>query len=331
MFNNLIQFVIVLAIMLALAPVVGKWLAHAFTSPRHAWAEQRTYALLGVDPAETMSWKRYGMVLLLSNAGMMLLGYLLLRVQDMLPFDSLQRASQSPDLAFNTAASFITNTNWQAYAGESSLSNFSQMAVITFLMTVSAATGVAAAGGFIRGLSRRNAADIGNYWVDFTRVIYRVLLPLCFVMALVYVWQGMPQTLASDAWATTLEGARQQIVTGPVASLESIKHIGTNGGGFFSMIGRRRQGWVILGAFVVMFVGFLAVSYQAERHGNPLLAGLGVDLAMSAEQPGGNMEGKEMRFGIAQTSLFATVTTVATTGSVDAMHDSLTPLGALVP
>lgn len=296
MFNNLIQFVIVLAIMLALAPVVGKWLAHAFTSPRHAWAEQRTYALLGVDPAETMSWKRYGMVLLLSNAGMMLLGYLLLRVQDMLPFDSLQRASQSPDLAFNTAASFITNTNWQAYAGESSLSNFSQMAVITFLMTVSAATGVAAAGGFIRGLSRRNAADIGNYWVDFTRVIYRVLLPLCFVMALVYVWQGMPQTLASDAWATTLEGARQQIVTGPVASLESIKHIGTNGGGFFSMnaahpfenptpltntlhmlsmllipsaltyalgsmIGRRRQGWVILGAFVVMFVGFLAVIY----------------------------------------------------------------------
>ncbi|KWK72849.1 hypothetical protein WM16_17400 [Burkholderia ubonensis] len=146
MFNNLIQFVIVLAIMLALAPVVGKWPAHAFTSPRHAWAEQRTYALLGVDPAETMSWKRYGMVLLLGNAGMMLLGYLLLRVQDMLPFDSLQRASQSPDLAFNTAASFITNTNWQAYAGESSLSNFSQMAVITFLMTVSAATGVAAAG-----------------------------------------------------------------------------------------------------------------------------------------------------------------------------------------
>ncbi|KVD53024.1 potassium-transporting ATPase A chain [Burkholderia ubonensis] len=366
MFNNLIQFVIVLAIMLALAPVVGKWLAHAFTSPRHAWAEQRTYALLGVDPAETMSWKRYGMVLLLSNAGMMLLGYLLLRVQDMLPFDSLQRASQSPDLAFNTAASFITNTNWQAYAGESSLSNFSQMAVITFLMTVSAATGVAAAGGFIRGLSRRNAADIGNYWVDFTRVIYRVLLPLCFAMALVYVWQGMPQTLASDAWATTLEGARQQIVTGPVASLESIKHIGTNGGGFFSMnaahpfenptpltntlhmlsmllipsaltyalgsmIGRRRQGWVILGAFVVMFIGFLAVIYQAEQHGNPLLAGLGVDQAMSAEQPGGNMEGKEMRFGIAQTSLFATVTTAATTGSVDAMHDSLTPLGALVP
>ena len=160
-----------------------------------------------------MSWQRYGMVLLLSNAGMMLLGYLL-RIQDTLPFDALQRASQSPDLAFNTAASFITNTNWQAYAGESSLSNFSQMAVITFLMVVSAATGVAAAGGFIRGLSRKSAADLGNYWVDFTRVTYRVLLPLSFVMALVYVWRGMPQTLASDAWATTLEGARQQIVMG---------------------------------------------------------------------------------------------------------------------
>ncbi|WP_175864878.1 potassium-transporting ATPase subunit KdpA [Burkholderia cepacia] len=366
MFNNLIQFAIVLAIMLALVPVVGKWLAHAFTSPRHAWVERRTYALLGVNPDEAMSWQRYGMVLLLGNAGMMLLGYLLLRIQDTLPFDALQRAAQSPDLAFNTAASFITNTNWQAYAGESSLSNFSQMAVITFLMVASAATGVAAAGGFIRGLSRKSAADIGNYWVDFTRVTYRVLLPLSFAMALVYVWQGMPQTLASDAWATTLEGARQQIVTGPVASLESIKHIGTNGGGFFSMnaahpfenptpltntlhmlsmllipsaltytlgtmIGRRRQGWVILGAFVVMFVGFLAVIYSAEQHGNPLVAGLGVDQQMSAAQPGGNMEGKEMRFGIAQTSLFATVTTAATTGSVDAMHDSLTPLGGLVP
>ena len=215
MFNNLIQFAIVLAIMLALVPVVGKWLAHAFTAPRHAWVERRTYALLGVNPDEAMSWQRYGMVLLLSNAGMMLLGYLLLRIQDTLPFDALQRASQSPDLAFNTAASFITNTNWQAYAGESSLSNFSQMAVITFLMVVSAATGVAAAGGFIRGLSRKSAADLGNYWVDFTRVTYRVLLPLSFVMALVYVWQGMPQTLASDAWATTLEGARQQIVMGP--------------------------------------------------------------------------------------------------------------------
>jgi K+-transporting ATPase ATPase A chain len=366
MFNNFIQFALVLVIMTALVAVMGKWLARTFTSPAHALPERLTYRALGVDPSEAMSWKRYGMVLLLSNAAMMLLGYLVLRLQDVLPFDTLQRAAQGPDLAFNTAASFITNTNWQSYAGETSLSNFSQMAVITFLMMVSASTGVAAAGGFIRGLSRKNAADIGNYWVDFTRVLYRVLLPLSFIMALVYVWQGIPQTLNADAWATTLEGARQQLVMGPVASLESIKHIGTNGGGFFSMnaahpfenptpltntlhmlsmllipsaltyalgsmIGRRRQGWAFFAAFLVMFIGFLALVYHAEQQGNPLLARIGADQSLSIQQPGGNLEGKKMRFGIAQTSLFVAVTTAATTGSVDAMHDSLTPIGGLVP
>ncbi|MBO9355459.1 potassium-transporting ATPase subunit KdpA [Bordetella petrii] len=366
MSNNLIQFAIVLAIMAGLVVLVGKWLARTFTSPHHALPERWTYRLLGVNPDEAMPWKRYGMALLLSNAVMMLLGYLILRLQSVLPFDSLQRAAQSPDQAFNTAASFITNTNWQSYSGESSLSNFSQMAVITFLMTVSAATGIAAAGGFIRGLSRKNSNDIGNYWADFTRIVYRILLPLCFVMALVYVWQGMPQTLAADVWANTLEGARQQLIVGPVASLESIKHIGTNGGGFFgmnaahpfenptpltntlhllsmllipsaltyalgSMIARRRQGWAFFAAFLVMFVGFLAVVYNAEQQGNPLLAGAGADQQLTAEQPGGNLEGKEMRFGIAQTSLFVTVTTAATTGSVNSMHDSLTPLGGLVP
>jgi K+-transporting ATPase ATPase A chain len=276
-------------------------------------------------------------------------------VQAFLPFDSLARSSQGPDLAFNTAASFITNTNWQSYSGESSLSNFSQMAVITFLMTVSAATGIAGCAAFIRGLSRKSATDIGNYWVDFTRVVYRVLLPVCFVLALVYVWQGMPQTLVSELPVTTLEGATQHIVTGPVASLEAIKHIGTNGGGFFgmnaahpfenptplipsaltfafgSMLMRRRQGWAFLAAFVVMFVGFLAIVYHAEQQGNPLLAATGADQHWSALQSGGNMEGKEQRFGIAQTASFIAVTTAATTGSVNAMHDSLTPLGGLVP
>jgi potassium-transporting ATPase potassium-binding subunit len=366
MFDDLFQFAIVLGIMAALVAVLGNWLTSVFVSPTHGAPERWTYRLLGVDPAEAMSWKRYGMVLLLSNAAMMVLGYFLLRVQDSLPFDSLQRAAQGSDLAFNTAASFITNTNWQSYSGETSLSNFSQMAVITFLMMVSAATGVAAAGGFVRGLSRKSAADIGNYWVDFTRVIYRVLFPLCFVMALVYVWQGMPQTLGSETIATTLEGAKQQILMGPVASLESIKHLGTNGGGFFgmnsahpfenptpltntlhmlcmllipsaltftfgSMLFRRRQGWAFFAAFMIMFVGFLALVYGAEQSGNPLLSAIGVDQQHSALQSGGNMEGKEMRFGIAQTSLFVAVTTAATTGSVDAMHDSLTPLGGLVP
>jgi K+-transporting ATPase ATPase A chain len=366
MFDDLLQFVVVLGVMTGLVAVLGKWLTHVFVSPSHGAPERWTYSLLGIDPAEVMSWKRYGMVLLLSNAAMMILGYFLLRIQDYLPFDSLQRAAQGPDLAFNTAASFITNTNWQSYSGETSLSNFSQMAVITFLMMVSAATGVAAAGGFIRGLSRKNSSDIGNYWVDFTRVIYRVFFPLCFVMALVYVWQGMPQTLSSGAIATTLEGVKQQILMGPIASLESIKHLGTNGGGFFgmnsahpfenptpltntlhmlsmllipsaltftfgSMLFRRRQGWAFFAAFLVMFVGFLALVYSAERNGNPLLSTAGADQQRSVFQPGGNMEGKEMRFGIAQTSLFVAVTTAATTGSVNAMHDSLTPLGGLVP
>ncbi len=363
---DLNQFIVVLAIMTGLVFVTGPWLTRIFTAPGHNIIERGTYRLLGVDPAEPMSWKRYGAVLLLSNAAMMLLGYLILRIQQLLPVDSLGRSSQTPDLAFNTVASFITNTNWQAYSGETSLSNLSQMAVITFLMTVSAATGVAAAGGFIRGLSRKSAGDIGNYWVDFTRVTYRLLLPVCFVLALIYVWQGMPQTLTADTVVTTLEGARQQLIIGPVASLETIKHIGTNGGGFFgmnaahpfenptpltntlhilsmllipsaltyvfgSMIANRKQGWSFFAAFFVMFLGFLALVYGAEHAGNPMLSPLGIDQAQTATLGGGNMEGKELRFGIAQTSLFVTTTTAATTGSVDSMHASLTPLGGLVP
>jgi K+-transporting ATPase ATPase A chain len=366
MTQDITQFVLILAIMTGLVVVLGKYMTHMFTSPTHSFIERSTYRILGVDPSEAMSWKRYGMVLLLSNAAMMLVGYIVLRLQQYLPGDPLQRASQTPDLAFNTAASFITNTNWQSYSGETSLSNFSQMAVITFLMMVSAATGLGAVGGFMRGLSRKNAADIGNYWVDFTRAIYRLLLPICFVLALVYVWQGMPQTLSADAVVTTLEGGKQQLIMGPVASLESIKHIGTNGGGFFAMnaahpyenptpltntlhilsmllissaltytfgsiILRPRQGWSFFAAFLVMFIGFLALVYGSEHNGNPLLSPLGVDQSQTALQAGGNMEGKELRFGIAQTSLFVTTTTAATTGSVDAMHSSLTPLGGLVP
>lgn len=366
MAEDFLQFAIILMIMTGLVVVLGKYMAHMFTSSTHNFLERGTYRILGVDPLEAMSWKRYGMVLLLSNAAMMLTGYILLRLQQYLPGDPLQRASQTPDLAFNTAASFITNTNWQSYSGETSLSNFSQMAVITFLMMVSAATGLGAVGGFMRGLSRKNAADIGNYWVDFTRAIYRILLPFSFLLALVYVWQGVPQTLSADALVTTLEGARQQLIMGPVASLESIKHIGTNGGGFFAMnaahpfenptpltntlhiLGmllisaaltytfgsiclRRRQGWAFFAAFLVMFLGFLALVYGSEQNGNPLLTPLGVDQSHTALQAGGNMEGKELRFGIAQTSIFVTTTTAATTGSVDAMHASLTPLGGLAP
>ncbi len=366
MLDDLMQFLIVLAVSTVLLVVAGKWIAHLFSSPNHGVIERGTYRLLGVNPDEKMSWKRYGLALLLSNAAMLLLGYVLLRVQAWIPGDSLQRAAQSPDLAFNTAVSFTTNTNWQAYSGESSLSNFSQMAAITFLMMISATTGLAAAGGFIRGLSRKNTADIGNYWVDFTRALYRLLLPCSFLLALLYIWQGMPQTLTADVVVNTLEGLKQHIILGPVASFESIKHIGTNGGGFFgmnaahpfenptpltntvhmlsmllvpsaltyafgSMLGRRSQGWAFFAAFLVMFIGFLSLIYSAEQAGNPLLSSLGVDQTQSSTMGGGNLEGKELRFGVAQSSLFATVTTAATTGSVDAMHSSLTPLGGLVP
>ncbi|NVZ61168.1 potassium-transporting ATPase subunit KdpA [Pseudomonas gingeri] len=366
MLTVLLEYALILGLMTGLAVLMGRWLTRVFCGTGHGWPERATYRLLGVDPGETMGWARYGSALLLSNGAMMLLGYLLLRLQGTMPINPLGLAAQSPDLAFNTAASFITNTNWQAYSGETSLSNFSQMAVITFLMFVGATAGVVAAAGFIRGLSRSRSADIGNYWVDFTRILYRVMLPLCLVMALVYVWQGMPQTLSSETLASTLEGARQQMIVGAVASFESIKHIGTNGGGFFgmnaahpfenptpltnalhilsmllipsaltyafgSMLVRRRQGWVFFGTFLVMFIGFLAVVFSAEQGGNPLLTRLGADQSLSAFQSGGNMEGKELRFGIADTSLFIATTTGATTGSVNAMHDSLMPMGGFVP
>ncbi|MDR0204906.1 MAG: potassium-transporting ATPase subunit KdpA [Delftia acidovorans] len=360
------EFALVLLVMTALAVPMGQWLARCFTSEHHAWIERLSFRALGVNPAERMGWQRYGLALLLSNGAMLLLGYALLRAQGLLPLNALGNAAQTPDLAFNTAASFVTNTNWQAYSGESSLSNATQMVAITFMMFAGAITGVVAAAGFIRGLARSGASDVGNYWVDYVRVLWRVMLPLSFLVALVYVWQGVPQALDGQVWATTLEGARQQILLGPVASLESIKHIGTNGGGFFgmnaahpfenptpltnaihilgmllipsamtyafgSMLLRRRQGWVLFGACLVMFVGFLALVFTAEQAGNPLLTAAGADQQVSATQPGGNMEGKELRFGIADTALFVATTTAATTGSVNAMHDSLTPLGGLVP
>ena len=360
------EFAAVLTAATLLTIPMGQWLARCFTSERHGWLERLSYRVMGVNPQERMGWQRYGTALVLSNALMMLLGYLLLRLQGALPLNPLEIAAQAPDLAFNTAASFITNTNWQAYSGENSLSNATQMVVITFLMFAGATTGVAAGAGFVRGLARSSSKDVGNFWVDFVRVFWRVLLPLSFIMALVYVWQGIPQTLHTDAVATTLEGGRQQLLMGPVASLESIKHLGTNGGGFFgmnaahpfenptpltnllhilsmllipagmtyafgSMLLRRKQGWVLFAACMVMFVGFLSLVFVAEQNGSQLLARAGADQQYSLTQSGGNMEGKELRFGIADTALFVATTTAATTGSVNAMHDSLTPLGGITP
>ena len=361
----LLQLLIVLAVMVALVVPVGRWLHATFTGERHTAPERLTYRVLGVNPAEEMDWRRYGLVLVLVNLVMLLVSYVLLRLQAALPWNPSGFAAQTPELAWNTVVSFMTNTNWQAYSGEQSLSYFSQMAVLTTFMFTSAATGFAAAVAFMRGLAGKNGSNLGNFWVDLTRIIYRVFLPLSFVVALVLVWQGVPQTLNPTATATTLQGATQQISLGPVASLESIKHLGTNGGGFFSMnaahpfenptpltnalhilsmlllptaltyafgrmLANRKQGWVIFGGMFAMFAVFLGILFVSEQRGNPILSALGADQTITATQAGGNMEGKEVRFGMSQTALFATTTTAATTGSVNAMHDSLTPLGGLV-
>lgn len=365
MLREILQMVLILLVLAALVVPVGRYLASIFSGERHWLPERLTYKLLGVNPDEGMGWKSYALALVFSNGAFVLLAYALIRLQGVLPLNPLGLPPQDPDLAFNTAVSFMTNTNWQAYSGEVSLSYLSQMAVVQFMMFMSPATAFAAAGAVVRGFSRAESSSLGNYWVDLTRITYRFLLPVCFVIALVFVWQGEPQTLADNASATTLEGETQEIARGPVASLSSIKHIGTNGGGFFSqnsahpfenptngvngvqivsmlllssatvyafgiMISRRRQGWVLFAAYAVMFVASLAFAYSAERYGNPLLTEAGADQALTAEQAGGSMEGKEVRFGPALSAMFTTVTTAAETGSVNNMHDSLTPLGGLV-
>ncbi|MBV9386330.1 MAG: potassium-transporting ATPase subunit KdpA [Chroococcidiopsidaceae cyanobacterium CP_BM_ER_R8_30] len=362
-FNVLQVVIILLIICFVLVVPIGIYLVKIFTDERDTILERITYRLLGVNPRERMTWQRYSQALVLSNLVMALLGYGLLRLQNVWPLNPDKISPPpAPDLAFNTAISFVTNTNWQAYGGETTLSYFNQMAMIQFLMFTSAATGLAAGVAVIRGLSQNSTNQLGNFWVDLTRGLYRLFLPICFVLALIFVWQGMPQTLTPAANVATLEGAAQVIARGPVASLESVKHVGTNGGGFFNanaahpfenptpltnslhilsmllivpaltyafgtMIRRRRQGWVFFGVFATLFIGFLGIVFASEQLGNPLLTLAGADQSLSALQSGGNFEGKEIRFGIAQTSLFVTTTTAATTGSVDAMHDSLTPMG----
>ncbi|OOV12783.1 potassium-transporting ATPase subunit KdpA [Deinococcus sp. LM3] len=359
------QLLAVLAVGGLLIVPVGRLLHGVFTGARHTAPERLTYRLLRVNPAERMDWRRYGLTLVLCNLVMLLVSYALIRLQPWLPWNPAGLAAQAPELAWNTAVSFMTNTNWQAYSGEQSLSYFSQMAVLTTFMFTSAATGFAAAAAFMRGLAGTTGAQLGNFWVDLTRIIYRVFLPLSFAVALILIWQGVPQTLNATVTAQTLQGDTQRIALGPVASLESIKHLGTNGGGFFGMnaahpfenptpltnalhvlcmlllptsltyafgrlLANRRQGWVIFGGMFTLFAVFLGVLLLSEQRGNPILTAAGADQTVTATQAGGNMEGKEVRFGITQTALFAATTTAATTGSVNAMHDSLTPLGGLV-
>jgi len=328
--------------------------------------ERTIYRVCGVDPAEDQHWTRYAGGMLLFSAASMLLTYVVLRLQHLLPLNPQHMAAVTDRQSFETAASFATNTNWQSYVGEQVMSYFSQMTQLAFHNFISAAAGIAVAVAFVRGIARRSAGRIGNFWVDLTRGTLYVLLPICFPLSLLFVQQGMIQNFKPYLDVVTLEGAKQTIAMGPVASQEIIKQLGTNGGGFFNanaahpfenptpwtnfwsmftifmipsaltyMLGRmvksQKHGWAVWAAMFVLFFGGVTTAYWAEARGNPIHAARGVDIASSATNPGGNMEGKEVRFGIANSALYATVTTDASCGAVNAMHDSFTPVGGMVP
>lgn len=328
--------------------------------------ERAIYRTCGIDPSDDQHWTRYAGALLLFSAASMLLTYAVLRLQHLLPLNPQRLAAVPPRQAFETAASFTSNTNWQSYVGESTMSYFAQMTQLAFHNFISAAAGMAAAVAVVRGIARRSAGRLGNFWVDVVRGTLYVLLPLAVVVALVFVQQGAIQNVEPYLEITTLEGARQTIAMGPVASQEAIKQLGTNGGGFFNanaahpfenptpwanfwsmftifmipsaftyllgrMVKNQRHGWAVWSAMFVLFAGGASTAYWAEARGNPIHAARGVDVVASATNPGGNMEGKEVRFGIAASALYATVTTDASCGAVNAMIDSFTPLGGFVP
>jgi potassium-transporting ATPase potassium-binding subunit len=370
--NGLLQIAIFAAIIVAIAVPFGTYMARVFTgertflSPVLGPVESAIYWISGVDAKKEQHWLTYTVAMLLFNLACFASLYALLRLQYYLPYNPQGMTGMEPSLALNTAISFTTNTNWQNYGGETTLGYFVQMAGLTVHNFVSAATGIAIAIALIRGFVRRSAQTIGNFWVDLTRCTFYVLLPVSIVVGLVFVWQGMPQNLGAYVDATTLEGAKQTIAQGPVASQIVIKTLGTNGGGFFNMnaahpyenptafttlltvllefsigagltmtfgrmVGNLKQGWALFGVMGILFLCGVLVSYWAESNGNPAFAKLGVDQAYSATQAGGNMEGKEVRFGITQSSLFETATTDTSTGAVNSMHDSYTPIGGLVP
>lgn len=370
--NGWLQIAIYSLLILAVTKPLGVFMANVFEgrrtflTPVLGPVERGIYRICGVDEKQEQHWLTYTVAMLFfSIAGFVSL-YALQRLQSVLPFNPQDMSAVSPDLAFNTSVSFISNTNWQSYGGESTMSYLVQMAGLTVHNFVSAATGIALAIALIRGFSRRSANTVGNFWVDLTRGTLYVLLPLSIVVALALVALGMPQNLGSYVEASTLEGAKQVIAQGPVASQIAIKQLGTNGGGFFNansahpyenpnaisnliemwsiiaisaaltytfgrMVRSQRQGWTVFAVMAALFLAGLVVVYAAESQGNPAFASLGVDSAPSAAQAGGNMEGKEVRFGIANSAIWATATTDASNGSVNSMHDSYTPLGGLVP
>jgi potassium-transporting ATPase potassium-binding subunit len=359
-----IQIILYCAIIVALAKPLGGYMTRVFNGERTLLSpilrpvEAGLYWLGGVDEKREQHWLTYTVAMLLFHVGGVLIIYGLMRLQAMLPFNPAEQSAVAEDLSFNTAISFITNTNWQNYGGESTLSYLVQMLGLTHQNFLSAATGIALAVALIRGFSRSSMRTIGNFWVDVTRCTLYVLMPICVVYTLFLVWQGMPQTLGAYVDATTLEGAKQTIAVGPVASQVAIKMLGTNGGGFFNanaahpfenptalsnfvqmisifalgaaltnvfgrMVGNQRQGWAILAVMGVLFIAGVIVTYWAEAGGTTALDALGLT--------GGNMEGKEVRFGIVASSLFAVITTAASCGAVNAMHDSFTALGGMIP
>jgi K+-transporting ATPase ATPase A chain len=352
------------AILLALTKPVGTWLFTLYEgrrTPLHVVlgpVERGFYKLAGIDPNVEQGWRRYALHMLLFNVALMVFTYAVLRLQGVLPGNPQGLAGLAPNLAFNTAISFTTNTNWQSYGGESTMSNLSQMLGLTIHNFLSAATGIALAFALFRGFARRESKAIGNFWADVTRVTLYVLLPISIVYALFLIASGVPQTMAGVVNVQTLEGVKQSLLLGPVASQEAIKMLGTNGGGFFNAnsahpfenptaltnliqmlsifligfgltwtfgkaVGNTKQGWAILSAMVILFLAGVTVTYWQEAAGNPVLHNLGV--------AGGNMEGKEVRFGIAASALFSVVTTAASCGAVNSMHDSFTALGGMIP
>jgi K+-transporting ATPase ATPase A chain len=399
--NGLVQIVIFLAVVVALGMPLGAYMARIYEG-RPTWLgragapfERLIYRICGIDAAQEMRWTQYALALLAFSLVGLLFAYALQRLQNFLPFNPAGMAAVSPDSSFNTSVSFNTNTNWQGYAGESTMSYLTQMLALTVQNFVSAAMGMAVLIALIRGFVRQSMQTLGNFWVDMTRGTLYILLPISFVLALVLLSQGVVQTFSAyqsvplvelveydnpslDAAGQPLKDEKgnpvtekaiqkeQVIAVGPVASQVAIKHLGTNGGGFFNansahplesptpltnflemlaelviavaltftfgtMVGDKRQGWALLAAMMVVFVGLLAVVVAAEQSGNPVLAQLGVDQAASPLQAGGNMEGKETRFGVVNSALFAAVTTATSCGAVNSMHDSFTPLGGVVP
>ncbi|MFE0557575.1 potassium-transporting ATPase subunit KdpA [Paenibacillus sp. NPDC058910] len=362
---GILQIAIVILVLVLLVKPLGTYLYQVFrnegngTDRWFSWAEKPIFALIGLKERKGMTWKGYAISFVMTNIVLVAAGYLILRLQRVLPFNPNGIDNMESTLSFSTIISFMTNTNLQHYSGESGLSYMAQMAVITMMMFTSAATGLCVAIAFIRAVTSKGST-VGNFFEDFVKAHTRVFIPAAFIIAMILVAQQVPQTLQPTLSVTTLEGSEQQIAVGPVAALESIKHLGTNGGGFmgvnsahpfenpspltnvieilsmwslgaalpytFGLFAKsRKQGWIIFSVMMTLFIAFLSLNYAAETNGNPSLNRLGIDASQ------GSMEGKEVRFGVAQSSLFTTVTTAATTGSVNNMHDTLTPLGGITP